>query len=108
MSASERVGWLPAIDPATGETIEWFPREDAAGIDRAVRAARVAFERGGEWRKPAVRTRVLAAIGDAIERGAEALAALESRDTGSFRSALRGTSGQSTLRSVRTWSSWWA
>jgi aldehyde dehydrogenase (NAD+) len=82
MSASVQVGRLPAIDPATGETIEWFPRENAAGIDRAVRTARAAFEVGGEWRKPAVRARVLAAIGDAIERDGESLSTLESRDTG--------------------------
>ncbi len=71
-----------AVDPANGEVLDWLPRGRAPEVDRAVRAAREAFEREREWRQPAVRARVLDAVGHAIDAAAEELAALESRDTG--------------------------
>jgi aldehyde dehydrogenase (NAD+)/betaine-aldehyde dehydrogenase len=71
-----------AIDPATGEALAWLPRGGAAEVDDAVRAARQAFEGSVEWRRPALRATVLAGIGRAVEAEAEALATLESRDTG--------------------------
>lgn len=73
---------FPALDPATGESLAHLPRGGGAEIDAAVRLARAAFEGAGEWRQPANRARVLAAIGRAIEAEAEDLARLESRDTG--------------------------
>jgi len=75
-------GTFPAIDPATGAILGRLPRGGAAEIDEAVRAARRAFEREREWRKPAVRAGVLTEIGRAIMTAAEELAVLESRDTG--------------------------
>ncbi|HXT38174.1 MAG TPA: aldehyde dehydrogenase family protein [Chloroflexota bacterium] len=73
---------FPAVDPATGEVLAWLPRGDWADIDRAVRAARRAFEQERSWRQPATRARVLNAISRAIEEQADALAVLECRDTG--------------------------
>ncbi|MGH2390584.1 MAG: aldehyde dehydrogenase family protein, partial [Chloroflexota bacterium] len=79
-SAAEAV--FTAVDPATGEVLGRLPRGGPAEIDRAVRAARRAFEQEDSWREPAIRARVLHAVARAIEAQAEPLAVLESRDTG--------------------------
>jgi len=79
---SENGATFPALDPATGDLLGRLPRNGAVEVDQAVRAARQAFEEAAEWRQPATRARVLAAIGRAIEAEATELAVLESRDTG--------------------------
>jgi aldehyde dehydrogenase (NAD+) len=79
-SASGRT--IPVIDPGSGEMFAEVARGDAADIDAAVRSARRAFE--GEWGAlaPAERGRLLARLAQLIERDAERLAAIESRDVG--------------------------
>ncbi|HEX3742431.1 MAG TPA: aldehyde dehydrogenase family protein, partial [Bryobacteraceae bacterium] len=71
------------IDPSTGEVICKVAEADASDVDRAVRAAREAFDRG-PWRKAAAseRGRLLNKLADLIERHAEELARLESLDNG--------------------------
>ncbi len=68
--------------PSDGRPFATAPRSGAADVDAAVQAARSAFE--GAWgRMPAVeRGRLLLRLSEAIRREAEALAALEARDTG--------------------------
>jgi len=82
MTSATTSSTFPALDPATGEVIEMLPRHGQRDVDTAVGAARSAFEREREWQQPAVRARILAAIGRAIEESASELAELESRDTG--------------------------
>jgi aldehyde dehydrogenase (NAD+) len=74
---------FPTVNPATGEEICQVAEADAAVVDRAVRAARTAFERG-PWRKMAAaeRGRLLNKLADLIEKHAEDLARLESLDNG--------------------------
>jgi aldehyde dehydrogenase (NAD+) len=74
---------FPTINPATGEVICHVAEADAADVDRAVRAARHAFEKG-PWRKTAAaeRGRLLNRLADLIERHAGELALLESLDNG--------------------------
>ena len=74
---------LPVEDPSTGEIFSHIPAGDAADIERAVRAARASFE-SGVWSRadPAHRGRVLAALARAIRDEADALAWLETRDSG--------------------------
>jgi len=74
---------FPTINPATGEVICEVAEADAADVDRAVLAARQAFERG-PWRKTAAseRGRLLNKLADLIERHADELARLESLDNG--------------------------
>ncbi|MET8797671.1 aldehyde dehydrogenase family protein [Nocardia sp. NPDC004568] len=69
-------------DPATGQVLTEVAHGDAADIDRAVRAARTAFE--GQWSlwTPAQRQRLLFRAGEAIYAHAEELAQLESLDNG--------------------------
>ncbi|MBM7516870.1 aldehyde dehydrogenase family protein [Nocardioides nitrophenolicus] len=69
-------------DPATGQVLTEVAYGAAEDVDRAVRAARTAFE--GEWSlwTPAQRQRLLFRIGEAIYDHAEELAQLESLDNG--------------------------
>jgi acyl-CoA reductase-like NAD-dependent aldehyde dehydrogenase len=71
------------LDPATGRTIAEVPQAGAEDVDRAVRAAREAFE-DGRWSGVAAakRTRAMLALADALEAHAGELAELESLDNG--------------------------
>jgi acyl-CoA reductase-like NAD-dependent aldehyde dehydrogenase len=71
------------VDPSTGATIAEVPHAGAEDVDRAVRAAREAFD-DGRWSgiAAAQRTRALLALADAIEANADVLAELESLDNG--------------------------
>ncbi|MCV0395285.1 MAG: aldehyde dehydrogenase family protein [Rhizobiaceae bacterium] len=69
--------------PSDGRVFASIPASAEADVDAAVAAARRAFE-NGPWSRmaPADRGRCLTRLGLLIERNAEELAALESRDTG--------------------------
>src|ERR1700749_3744695 len=70
-------------NPATGETLARVAEGDAEDINRAVRAARRAFEEGPWGRLTASdRGRIIWKIGDLILEHAEELAQLESLDNG--------------------------
>jgi betaine-aldehyde dehydrogenase len=80
-SASGR--FFPVYDPATEEMIAEVPEGNAVDIDRAVRAARAAFE-SGPWHSTTAqdRGRVLFRLADRVRKESEALAVLESRNSG--------------------------
>ncbi len=69
-------------NPATGEILARVAEGDAEDINRAVRAARAAFD--GPWSQmtPSDRGRIIWRIGDLILEHAEELAQLESLDNG--------------------------
>src|SRR5580692_2753963 len=69
-------------NPATGETLARIAEGDAEDINRAVRAARVAFD--GPWSRmtPFERGRIIWRIGDLILEHTDELAQLESLDNG--------------------------
>jgi phenylacetaldehyde dehydrogenase len=70
-------------DPSTGETLATVAEGDAEDINRAVRAARRAFEEGPWGRMTASeRGRIIWRIGDLILEHADELAQLESLDNG--------------------------
>ena len=72
-----------SVDPASGETIARIAAADAEDVDRAVSAARRAFDNGPWRRTPAAeRARVLRKLAGLLRENADALAALESRDAG--------------------------
>jgi betaine-aldehyde dehydrogenase len=75
------------LNPATGEAIAQAPLSSAEDVDRAVAAARKAFE-GWSTTTPAERQTALLAIADSIEEHAEELADLESADAGKPRGAF--------------------
>ena len=71
------------INPATGEVIARVAEGDKADVDKAVKAARKAFEKG-PWRKTTARERgrMLNKLADLIEQNFDELAALETLDNG--------------------------
>ena len=71
------------LNPATGEVLAHVAEGDQEDIDRAVKAARRAFD-DGKWAamRPAERQRLLLAIADLIERHGKELAQLETLDNG--------------------------
>jgi phenylacetaldehyde dehydrogenase len=74
---------FPTYNPATGETLSQVAEGDREDIDRAVRAARAAFE-SGPWSKmsPSGRGRLIWKIADLLEQHLEEFAQLESLDNG--------------------------
>jgi aldehyde dehydrogenase (NAD+) len=76
-------GRFTVVEPATAEPLATVAAASAADVDRAVRAARAAFDRG-PWphTPPAERTQILHAIADALEARTAELAELEARDCG--------------------------
>ncbi|TAH42272.1 MAG: aldehyde dehydrogenase family protein [Betaproteobacteria bacterium] len=76
-------GTFPVIDPATEAVIHHAPAATAADVDRAVQAARAAFDHG-PWRRltGAERARYLRAIARQIRERLEELARLEVLDNG--------------------------
>src|SRR5216684_8938680 len=77
-------------DPATGEVIASVPEGEKEDIDRAVRAARTAFD-SGPWRKmtTSLRGRLMNKLADLMEQHAEEFAQLESLDNGKPASIAR-------------------
>jgi len=82
---------FPTYDPASEDVLTEVAHGQAEDIERAVRAARRAFELGSEWRRmtPSDRGRLIHRIGDLILENADDLATLESLDNGKPRSVAR-------------------
>jgi phenylacetaldehyde dehydrogenase len=78
-------------NPATGETLAHIAEGDSEDINRAVGAARAAFD-SGPWSRmsPSDRGRIIWKIGDLILEHADELAQLESLDNGKPYAVARG------------------
>jgi phenylacetaldehyde dehydrogenase len=74
---------FPTYNPATGEVLAQVAEGDKEDIDRAVAAARAAFDRG-PWKKftPSERGRIVWKLADLLEKRAEEFAQLECLDQG--------------------------
>jgi phenylacetaldehyde dehydrogenase len=83
------------IDPATEEVLVQVAQASAVDIDRAVVAARNAFESPSPWSRmtPRDRSHLLWRIGDLIDASAEEFAQLESLDNGKSLASARGDVG---------------
>src|SRR6266550_562430 len=75
------------VDPATGEVIAEAPLSTAEDVERAVAAAREAFD-GWAATTPGERALMVLKLADAIEEHADELADLESADAGKPRKAF--------------------
>jgi betaine-aldehyde dehydrogenase len=71
----------PILNPATGEVLAQAPVSSPQDVDRAVRAARGAFE-GWSTTTPAQRAQALLALADLIEEHGEEIARLEALNAG--------------------------
>jgi phenylacetaldehyde dehydrogenase len=81
---------FPSYNPATGEVLAQVAEGDHEDIDRAVKAARKAFE-GNAWSEMSAsqRGRLIWKLGDLIEEHLEEFAQLESLDNGKPLSVAR-------------------
>ncbi len=81
---------IPVIDPSTGEQFDAIARGNAADIDRAVHAARDAFQ--GDWGRLSAteRGRLLQRLAQHMLAHIDELAAIESRDCGKPTTLARG------------------
>ena len=80
-------GTEEVINPASGEPIAAAPLSTKPDVDRAVQAAKEAFE-GWAATPPGERARALLRIADLIEERAEEIADLEAADAGKPRNAV--------------------
>jgi betaine-aldehyde dehydrogenase len=78
----------PILNPATGETIANAPLSTEADVDRAVKAARKAFD-GWSKTTPGERAAALLKLADTIEEHADELSELESDNAGKPINAFR-------------------
>ena len=74
---------FPVYNPATGEVVAHVPEAEAEDVDRAVSAARKAFDEG-PWSKmsPSERGKLIWKLGDLLEANLEEVAEIESLDNG--------------------------
>ncbi|XP_073733180.1 retinal dehydrogenase 2 isoform X3 [Callorhinus ursinus] len=75
---------FPVYNPATGEQVCEVQEADKADIDKAVRAARLAFSLGSVWRRmdASERGHLLDKLADLVERDRAVLATMESLNGG--------------------------
>jgi acyl-CoA reductase-like NAD-dependent aldehyde dehydrogenase len=88
-------GVLPVTNPATGEKVMDAPAAGPRDVDRAVQAARAAFE-GGAWPRLSARERgkVIRRFAERVFERREELALVASLENGkTFREAIRGDVG---------------
>ena len=107
--------WVPSesgktfatINPSTGDEICQIAEADAADVEKAVRAARAAFERAS-WRKmmASERGRLLNRLADLIEKNADELASLESMDNGKPFSIAKAVDVAATVDCFRYFAGW--
>ena len=81
-SAADSGRTFPSVNPSTGEVIAELAEGDATDVDRAIAAARAAFE--GPWRttRPVQRQALMLALADAVAADFEHLRLLEAVDMG--------------------------
>jgi aldehyde dehydrogenase (NAD+) len=103
---SESGKTFPTINPSTGEEICQVAEADAADVDKAVTAARAAFE--GPWRKfrASERGRLLHRLADLIEKNADELARLETVDNGKPISVAKAVDVAKTVACYRYFAGW--
>jgi aldehyde dehydrogenase (NAD+) len=104
---SESGRTFPTFNPATGEEIAQVAEADAANVDKAVKAARHAFEQG-QWRKTfaSERGRLLHRLADLVERNADELARLETLDNGMPLTIARWVAVPLTIAVYRYYAGW--
>src|SRR3984885_14717794 len=98
---------FPSYNPATSEVLANIAEGDKEDINRAVAAARAAFETG-PWRKltPSERGRMIWRLAELIEKHAEEFAQLESLDNGKPVTVARVADVPATIDMFRYMAGW--
>jgi aldehyde dehydrogenase (NAD+) len=92
------------LDPSTGQAHATVARARAADVERAVAAARAAFE-DGRWsgRRPEQRAAVLQAVAAKLKEHAQRLIELEVRDSGGTIRKVKSAAGGGAMFTFRTY-----
>jgi aldehyde dehydrogenase (NAD+) len=98
---------FPTINPTNGEVITQVAEADAADVDKAVAAARAAFEKGA-WKKMTgpQRGQLMNRLADLMEKNLDELAQLESLDNGKPYSAARSGDVPLSIACYRYYAGW--
>jgi aldehyde dehydrogenase (NAD+) len=98
---------FPTINPSTGEVITQVAESDAADVDKAVAAARAAFDKG-PWKKMSASQRgvLMNKLADLIEKHADELAQLEALDNGKPYAVAKGADVPLTVACYRYYAGW--
>src|SRR5271155_1382330 len=98
---------FPTYNPATGDVLANVAEGDKEDINRAVAAARAAFD-GGPWSKatPSKRSKLMWKLADLIEKHAEEFAQLESLDNGKPVNVARAADVPGTIEMFRYMAGW--
>ncbi|WP_219414448.1 aldehyde dehydrogenase family protein [Pseudonocardia nigra] len=105
--ASDSGATFVTVDPTNGETIGVVPDGGATDIDAAVTAARDALG-DPQWARmsPSERARLLWRVADLLERDAEEIAVLETRDQGQPLRIARNVSVAGAVEHFRYYAGW--
>jgi aldehyde dehydrogenase (NAD+) len=98
---------FPTVNPATGEEVCRVAEADAVDVDKAVSAARAAFN--GPWRNKvsaAERGNMLNRLADLVEQNADELARLESLDNGKPYHVAKAADLPLTIACYRYYAGW--
>ena len=98
---------LDVVNPATGKVFAKAAAGDAADIDRAVRAARAAFE-SGPWPSlpPVERAKLIWKLADAVEAAADEIGYVLSLDNGMPMMMAKFAGALGTARNLRYLAGW--
>src|SRR5437588_5372328 len=99
---------FPTVNPSTGEVITQVAEADAPDVDKAVAAARAAFDKGA-WRKKmsaAERGNLMNRLADLIEKHADELAQLEALDNGKPAHVALAADLPLTIKCYRYYAGW--
>jgi NAD-dependent aldehyde dehydrogenases len=99
---------IPVVDPATGRQIASAVAAGAEDVDRAVRAARRAFEWNSPWRRMSApdRGRIIERFARLVEAHTEELADIEVLDGGKVRTAALAVDIPLTIRHLEYFAGW--
>ncbi len=105
--ASESGKTFGTFNPSTEEEISQVAEADAADVEKAVKAARQAFERG-PWRKTQAseRGRLLHRLADLIEKNGDELARIEALDNGKPVAVAKAVDVAATVACFRYFAGW--
>src|SRR5215208_4935101 len=95
------------LNPATGDVIANVAEGDKADVDKAVKAARKAFDKG-PWKKMNARERgkLMNRLADLIEKNIDELASLETLDNGKPINDSKGADLPLTIDCYRYYAGW--
>ena len=98
---------FPTLDPSSGAEIASVPQAGEQDVDRAVSAARAAFE-DGPWAAmaPSERGRLMGALADALEQRQQEIAEIESLDNGKPVKLAQYVDVRGTIAHLRYFAGW--